>query len=382
MTITTYRPEKMFDGEAFYLQPFISVKDGVIIDIQTQGANHLGPIIELDGVLVPGFIDVQVNGGGGVLFNNAPQPESLLQMIKAHSRYGTTALLATLITDDISVMQAAADAVAYARKKQFPGILGIHFEGPHLSVAKKGVHPANLIRPISTAEWQLFERTDLGIKKITVAPENICPRDILKLTELGWVVSLGHSNATAEQVNAALAAGATGFTHLFNAMSPLTSREPGMVGAALEAEAAYCGIILDNHHVHRQSARLAWKLKGSAKLALVTDAMALVGSHQNSFELFSETITRQEDKLTTYTGQLAGSHLSMAQALNNAVNQFGIPFADALIMLSRTPAAWLKQSDYLGQIKIGRQADWVLLDKELNVRQTFIKNQPVEKLFT
>lgn len=381
MSLIQVRPETLFNGTEFIKHPLISVEHGRVTDIQNTVVTAPQNVIELPGLLVPGFIDVQVNGGGGVLFNNDPSCQTLLRMSRAHSQFGTTGMLATLITDNIEVMQAAANAVAHAIAHKYPGILGLHFEGPHLSVAKKGVHPAAHIRKISQAEWQLFSRDDLGVKMITVAPENISPSDITRLTQLGWIVSLGHSNATAQQVNQALTAGATGFTHLYNAMSPLTSREPGMVGAALDAQNAYCGIIIDTHHVHTQSARIAWQLKGSDKLALVTDAMALVGSEQQSFELFGEKIHLQDDKLTIHTGQLAGSHLSMQQALKNCIEVLGLPLKDVLQMLSKTPANWINQGSRLGQIQTGRAADWVLLDSQLTVTETYFNHQPADEVF-
>ncbi|MCU4677355.1 N-acetylglucosamine-6-phosphate deacetylase [Catenovulum sp. 2E275] len=374
-----FRPQQLFDGQQLLGNPLITVENGRVSAIELN--NKTTQAIELQGMLSPGFIDVQVNGGGGLLFNNAPNLNTLKQMSYAHSQFGSTGIMPTVITDDIEIMKQAADAVSQAISINLPGILGIHFEGPHLSVPKKGVHPQAHIRAISAAEWQVFERNDLGIKMITLAPECVSPDDIKHLKSLGWIICLGHSNTDLLTAQNALNAGANGFTHLFNAMSPLTSREPGMVGAALMAEQAFCGIIIDHHHVHPEMAKLAFKLKGADKLALVTDAMALIGSDQNSFSLFGETIYLNQDKLTILTGQLAGSHLSMQQAVKNCVNDLQLPLSDVLKMATSTPAHWLNQSQKLGKIAVGYPADWVLLDQELNVTQSWFSGINREQTF-
>ncbi|MER2491065.1 N-acetylglucosamine-6-phosphate deacetylase [Catenovulum sediminis] len=378
MTIQRYRPDQLFTGDHLMEKPVVSVENGTVISIE---ADSNLPALPLEGLLAPGYIDIQVNGGGGVLFNNQPSVESLRKMIIAHSQYGSTALLPTLITDDLATMQAAADAVAHARERKLAGILGIHFEGPHLSVEKKGVHPKQQIRPITDAEFAIFARQDIGIKVITLAPENVSVDDIRKLIQLNVIVCLGHSNASYEVVEAALDAGATGFTHLFNAMSPLTSRAPGMVGAALNSEKAWCGIIVDHHHMHPAVAQLACRVKGADKSILVTDAMALIGSKAQSFDLFGETVTLKGDKLTISTGQLAGSHLSMQKAVQNTVHDLKISLTDALKMASLSAARFLNCADQIGKIKAGYSADWILLDKALRVTSVWIKGTQREQLF-
>ncbi|EWH09147.1 N-acetylglucosamine-6-phosphate deacetylase [Catenovulum agarivorans DS-2] len=365
-----YRPDRLFDGKKFIEQPIVTVENGLIAKISFDQPE--AEIVELAGLLAPGYIDVQVNGGGGVLFNNAPTLATLKTMVAAHAKFGTTAMLPTLITDDIKVMQQGADAIATAISQQMPGILGVHFEGPHLSVAKRGVHPKDQVRGISQAEWAVFARQDLGIKKVTIAPETVSPDEISRLTELGCIVSIGHSNGSYQQAIDAISAGVSGFTHLYNAMSPLSSREPGIVGAALTAQQSYCGIIVDLHHVHPEVARLAFKCKGVDKLALVTDAMALIGSEKTKFELFGEEIELKGDKLQIATGQLAGSHLSMQQAVQNCVNHLDLLLADSLNMASLTPANWLGIAENYGSLTVGKRADWVVLDKHLNVMQSCI----------
>ena len=373
-----YRPHRLFDGKRFVEQPIVTVENGLIADISFEQPQ--AEVIELAGLLAPGYIDVQVNGGGGVLFNNVPELATLQTMVAAHASYGTTAMLPTLITDDIEVMQQGADAIAAAIAQQLPGILGVHFEGPHLSVAKKGVHPKEHVRGIREAEWAVFARQDLGIKLVTLAPETVTPAEITRLKELGCIVSIGHSNADYQQTADAIAAGASGFTHLYNAMSPLSSREPGVVGAALTAEHTYCGIIIDHHHVHPQVAKLAFKCKGADKLVLVTDAMALIGSEQTNFELFGEQVELNGDKLQIATGQLAGSHLSMQQAVQNCVNDLELSLADSLNMASLTPANWLGIAQNYGSLTVGKRADWVVLDAQLNVIQCCIAGQAQQLL--
>lgn len=372
-------PKQLFDGQKFINNPVVHVENGIITAIEPY--QRSSSITELDGLLAPGFIDIQVNGGGGLLFNNSPKLTTLQTMSYAHGQFGSTAIMPTLITDDIQIMSQAADAVSQAIANSVPGILGIHFEGPHLSEPKKGVHPAQHIREISPAEWTIFERQDLGVKIITLAPEQVSSESITRLKSLGWIICLGHSNASYSQTKAALAAGANGFTHLFNAMSALTSREPAMVGAALMSDEAYCGIIIDHHHLHPEIAKLAYKLKTAQKLVLVTDAMALIGSEQTKFDLFGEEITLQQDKLTISTGQLAGSHLSMQQAVKNCVQDLEIPLKETLQMASLTPAQWLRQTPDLGQITIGSKANWVLLDSDLIVQETWLNGFPRSKAF-
>lgn len=335
------------------------------------------PLLTLEeGSLIPGLIDVQVNGGGGILFNQAPDRQALRTMLKAHAQFGTTAMLPTVITDCIAVMHQAADTIATAIAEQEPGVLGIHFEGPHLSLAKKGVHPPGHIRSLSDAEWQLYRRKDLGIKVVTLAPETVAPELIAELVAEDVRVCLGHSNADSATVQAALNAGATGFTHLYNGMSPLTSREPGMVGTALTDNRSWCGIILDGHHLHPLAALLAYQAKPKGKLMLVTDAMSPVGTEQQQFDFFSGKVVRDGSRLTDPSGSLAGSVLDMITAVQQASQQLGISFAEALMMASAYPADFLGCADRLGRLAPGKQADLVWLDDSQQVRQSWIAGRP------
>lgn len=367
--------EQLFDGEAFYRDVPVTIEDGLIASLDTaSGAKE----IRYPGTLVPGFIDVQVNGGGGALFNSSPTVACIETIGKAHARFGTTGFLPTLITDDVQVMAKAADAVASAVAQKSAGVLGVHFEGPHLSVPKKGVHPQGFIREITEAELAIFCRQDLGIRVVTLAPENVSPEVIRLLVESGVKVCLGHSNADYDTVVAALAAGATGFTHLYNAMSPLGSREPGVVGAAIESETAWCGLIVDGHHVHPAAARVALRAKPRGKVMLVTDAMPPVGmDDETSFELFGTQVLRVGDRLNAVTGELAGCVLDMATAVENSVKMLGLPLGEALRMASLYPAEFLGIAENVGRLAVGQRADLVLLDNQHKVQANYIAGNAV-----
>jgi N-acetylglucosamine-6-phosphate deacetylase len=372
---TTYLASSLFNGQQFESNMLVRCDKGKISAIEAYTDQPFDE--RLNGLLVPGFIDVQVNGGGGVLLNNEPSFGTIKTMLTAHSQFGTTAMLPTLISDHILLMQRAADAVAEAISQQHPGIIGIHFEGPHLSQPKKGIHRADYIRPITDGELTQFCRQDLGKVVVTLAPENVSPDIIKQLVGAGVKVCLGHSNADSDTVFAALAAGATGFTHLFNAMSPLTSREPGMVGAALLDEQSYCGLIVDHHHVHPQCCKLAVKTKGANRIMLVTDAMAHVGSEQDTLNYFDTVITRNGDKLTVPDGTLAGSALDMASAVRNTHRDLGVTLIDALRMASASPAEFLGLQNHLGKLATGYQADLVLLDDKQQVLASWIAGNKV-----
>ena len=374
MSKTTLLADALFDGEVIRRSVPVTIDAGRIIALDSVGG--VEPT-RLPGLLAPGFIDIQVNGGGGVLFNDAPTVSTIARIGAAHARFGTTGFLPTLISDSAEVMARAADAVSAALGDGTPGVLGIHFEGPHLSLAKRGVHPARAIRPIGEREWALFARTDLGVRVVTVAPETVPASDITRLGELGVLVCLGHSNADVDTVQRALQAGATGFTHLYNAMSPLTSREPGMVGAALVDERSWCGLILDGVHVHPATARLALAAKPAGKIVWVTDAMPPVGTDATEFELFGAPIVRSGNSLRDRAGTLAGSVLDMATAVRNGVHLLGLSLAESLNMASRYPAELLRLGSERGRIAPGARADLVLLDDGLQIGATWIAGQLV-----
>ena len=359
--------EKVLMNGAWQHNQVLSIEKGVIADIAPLSyfkKDATATINErIRGAVIPGHIDTQVNGGGGAMFNHAPTLESINVMAEAHLKYGTTTLFPTLITDDIDTIEQAADAVSEAIAQAHPSVEGVHFEGPHLSVEKKGVHLPRYIRALSDRELATYTRRDIGQVLITVAPENV-PCDIIRdLVGQGVIVALGHSNAPLETVQNALDAGASGFTHLYNAMSPLTSREPGMVGAALFNNSV-CGIIVDHHHIHPKAVELAYKVKGPHQLMLVTDAMAHVGASDVTIAFFDTYITRQGNKLTTPDGTLAGSCLDMHGAVTNSINGINIALEHASTMASATPARFTKIHDRVGEIEVGKRANFLVINND------------------
>jgi N-acetylglucosamine-6-phosphate deacetylase len=328
-------------------------------------------------LLLPGFIDVQVNGGGGALFNAAPTVETIRRIGAAHRRFGTTGFLPTLISDTPEVMRAGLAAVEQALAQHVPGVLGIHLEGPFLADARKGVHDARHFHAPQTDELALLCAPHRGIRVLTLAPDRVPPATIRRLTEAGVIVCAGHTAADYATTHAALAAGVRGFTHLFNAMTPFGSREPGVVGAALEDAGSWCGIIVDGHHVHPASLRVALAAKPRGKLLLVTDAMPPVGADDPQFVLNGETIRIVDGVCQTAHGVLAGSALDMAGAVRNAVQLLGLPLDEAVRMASAYPADFLGLGASHGRIAAGCQADLVVLDDDLHVQRTWIAGVPL-----
>ncbi|WP_374014139.1 N-acetylglucosamine-6-phosphate deacetylase [Pseudoxanthomonas koreensis] len=338
-----------------------------------QARQHAGTVQDLGGGwLLPGFIDAQVNGGGGVLFNNDTSPEAIAAIGRAHRRFGTTGFLPTLISDGAQVMERAIGAVRAAIAAGVPGVLGIHLEGPYLAPARKGTHDAGRFRVPDAAEVAMATALDNGITLVTLAPEQV-PADIIRaFVARGAIVAAGHTAATYAQACAGLGAGVRGFTHLYNAMSPLQGREPGVVGAALEHRDSWCGVIVDGVHVHPASLRVALAAKPRGKVFLVTDAMPMVGSDDPSFELYGQAITAVDGVVRNGDGALAGSALDMATAVRNCVQLLGLPLEEAARMAATYPARFLGLEGRTGRIAAGLQADLVLLDQTLQVRETWI----------
>ncbi|WAC62641.1 N-acetylglucosamine-6-phosphate deacetylase [Pseudoxanthomonas sp. SL93] len=322
--------------------------------------------------LLPGFIDAQVNGGGGVLFNNTTTVDAIRTIAQAHRRFGTTGLLPTLISDDASVMQRAIDATHDAIAQGVPGVLGIHLEGPYLAPARKGTHDAGKFRVPGADEVRMATSLENGVTLLTLAPEQVPADTIRSMVERGAIVVAGHTAATYEQVRAGIEAGITGFTHLYNAMSPLQGREPGAVGAALEDDGSWCGVIVDGVHVHPASLRVALAAKPRGKVFLVTDAMPMVGSDDPSFDLYGETITAIDGVVRNAAGALAGSALDMGTAVRNSVRLLGLTLDEAARMASTYPAEFLGLGASHGRIAPGYRADLVALDEDLRVVDTWI----------
>ncbi len=324
------------------------------------------------GLLLPGFIDTQVNGGGGALFNESPSLETIARMAEAHRAFGTTGFLPTLISDDLATVRTGIDAARRAIEAGVPGVLGIHIEGPFLNASRKGIHDSSKFRRTDESSFELLTSLKVGRTLVTLAPEATSIEMIARLADAGVVVAAGHTNASYRETRAALDHGLTGFTHLFNAMSPLTSREPGVVGAALEDSASWCSIIVDGVHVDPVVLKVALRLKPLDRITLITDAMPCVGDGRTSFMLQGRRIMVRDGACYDQDGTIAGSILDMAAAVRNAVAMLDLDLVDAARMASRNPAEFLRLDDERGRIARGYIADLVLLDEDLRVTDTWI----------
>lgn len=364
--------QHVFDGIEMRGAGSVKISQGRIESVTFGGAEARAQIrLPRDAILAPGFIDIQVNGGGGVLLNHQPTEAGVRRIVEAHRKGGTTGCLPTLITDRSEVIEGLA-AVAQACLK-IPGVLGFHLEGPALNRSRKGIHPEGEIR--------VPDRRDLaairsfggrGRSVVTLAPECVPASMIGELTDAGLRIAAGHSDATAAEIGQAADRGISGVTHLFNAMSQLNVREPGLVGVALLDERLFAGIICDGIHVDRAGLRIAFRCKGRDRLMLVTDAMPLVGTSDRQFMLQGRQITLRENRLIGPDGTLAGAHLTMIEAVRNAVSLIEISLVDALIMASRTPAAFLGLESELGRIAPGYRADLVAFNANFEVLGTWI----------
>jgi N-acetylglucosamine-6-phosphate deacetylase len=324
------------------------------------------------GLLLPGFVDTQVNGGGGVLFNDTPDVATIEMIGRAHRRFGTTSFLPTLISDDLSVVNAAIAAVDAAIASGVPGVEGIHIEGPFISQARKGAHDSAHIRALNPEHVALLSSLRRGRTLVTLAPERASLETISKLHDAGVVIAAGHSNASYADIVEALARGVRGFTHLFNAMSPLQNREPGVVGAALHDPDSWCAIIVDGWHVHPVTLQIGLASKRHERFMLVTDAMPNVGTDLSSFPLQGRRIEVVDGRCIDEQGTLSGSALDMASAVRNTIDMLGLPIETAIRMASTYPAEFLGLGDQLGRIAPGYRANLVLADARLQVRATWI----------
>jgi N-acetylglucosamine-6-phosphate deacetylase len=366
--------DRVFDGHNWLSQAAVLVRGGRIVGLGSWGeipADWPQTRLPAGAFLAPGFIDLQVNGGGGVLLNDQPTADGMRAIARAHRRYGTTACLPTLISDTREQMRsaiAAARSIAGAE-----GVLGLHLEGPFISPQRPGVHrPDRIAKPGAGDLEQLCELADAGRSLVTLAPECV-PADFVRtLTSSGVRVSIGHSEASAAVVMQAVADGATGVTHLFNAMPPLSARAPGIIGAALVERRLAAGLIVDGIHVDPVSVRAAFAAKGPDRIALVTDAMPTVGSSLDRFQLIGRTIKLADGRLTTEEGTLAGAHLDMASAVRNTVRLAQLPLEHALRAASLTPARFLGLDNERGTLVEGARADLVALTEELTVIATWI----------
>jgi len=372
--MTALSPTRLFTGDRVVEGVTVHISDGRISDANSKPSPATA---KLEGLLAPGFIDVQVNGGGGVLFNDAPTVATLAKIATAHKRFGVTGFMATLISDERAKIAAALDAVGEAVRTGVEGVLGLHLEGPWLFEPRRGVHPSGHLRQFDAGDLALLTLKRSFPLLVTVAPERIDEASLRALASAGVIVSLGHSSAAAEEIEAALGAGATGFTHLFNAMPALSAREPGPIGAALATKDAWAGLILDGIHVHPLSARVALAAKTARKLVLVSDSMATVGTSASSMSLSGEQVMLSKGALRTKAGTLAGAHLDLSTAVRNAVALLGATTPEALRMASLTPAEFLGVDHERGRISPGCRADFVLLGTGLEVLKVWIGGREV-----
>ncbi|HVI28760.1 N-acetylglucosamine-6-phosphate deacetylase [Hansschlegelia sp.] len=379
MSLTALLPDRLFDGDSFREGCAVLIEGARIAGVAAANEIPSHAAVEVvPGLLAPGFIDVQVNGGGGVLLNDDQSPAAMARIAAAHRRYGTTGLLPTLITDAREKMVAALRSVETAVAAKTPGVLGVHIEGPFLNPARKGVHDPAFMRAPDEADLDLLTSAAAGAILVTLAPEMVHAGAISRLSAAGVRIAAGHTEATPEQLEGALAEGLSGYTHLFNAMPPMAGRAPGPVGAALSERRTFCGLIADLHHVAAPSLMAAIAAKGPQRIMLVTDAMSTVGAEMTEFVLQGRRILRAGGRLTTEDGTLAGSDLDMATSVRNAVQRLRTPLADALAMASRSPAEFLGLEKERGRIAIGFAADLVALDENLEARATWIAGQREE----
>ncbi|MBB3951318.1 N-acetylglucosamine-6-phosphate deacetylase [Aureimonas jatrophae] len=369
----------IFDGERRRSEVDLRVRDGRVVAIEPMGGTDADEIVRVPGgLLAPGFVDIQVNGGGGVLLNETPSVDGVRTICETHARFGTTALLPTVITDRPEVTFAALDAVAQALASGVPGCAGIHVEGPFIAKARKGAHDPSLIRPMTEEDLRRLVASPVRPLLITVATESVTNAQIARLAEAGLHVSIGHCDASYDEAMAAFENGANCVTHLFNAMSQLGHRDPGLAAAALDHPGVWAGIIPDGHHVHPAMVALALRAKrGERRMIAISDAMPTVGVADTVFTLSGRTATRENGRLTLDDGTLAGADVAVIDVVRFLVNRMNVPLEEALRLSSRHPAEFLRQEGERGCLRRGARADIVWLSDELDVRGVWIGGKPV-----
>ncbi|RUM95440.1 N-acetylglucosamine-6-phosphate deacetylase [Pseudaminobacter arsenicus] len=366
---------RIFDGETWHDNAALVVRDGSIHGIMRDADADITCIDLGGGIITPGFIDLQVNGGGGIMLNDDPSLETIRTICAAHAPFGTTALLPTLITDTREITASAIEAGAQAARQKVPGFLGLHLEGPHLSLARKGAHDPALIRPMDDEDQAalIAARQKLPVLLTTLAPESVALHRIEALSAADVVVSLGHTDTSYAQALDVVLAGASMATHLFNAMSQLGSREPGLAGAVLDSGTLWAGLIADGIHVDPATIAIALRAKQEpARIFLVTDAMATIGTDLQSFMLNGREIRRENGRLTLDDGTLAGADLDMISAVRFIHETIGLELGEALRMASLYPAQAVGQGNRLGRFEPGTAANILHLSDALEVQRVWI----------
>ena len=357
MDVMAFTGAAIFDGETLHDDSALLVRDGVVVGIRRVSNLGIEQEFKLSGgVITPGFVDLQANGGAGLMLGDADDVDGIIEICQAHRKLGTSGVLLTLISDSTDNSRRILELAQQAARASVPGFLGLHLEGPHLSKSYKGAHPEQHIRAMSAedCQWLCQAAATLPTLMVTLAPEVSTPEQIRSLAEAGVIVSLGHSAADANTTRAAFGAGASSVTHLFNAMRPLHHREVGIIGVALADPDVYVGLIVDGVHVAPEALQLAINGKrGRGKVFVVSDAMALVASELQQFHLHGRLVKRAQDRLQLEDGTLAGAALSLPECLAYLHKSVGVSLQRALTMLTSNPAQLIRRNQDIGTIKGG-----------------------------
>ena len=371
---------KLFNGIDFIEHKALLIDDQYIAGIVNEDAIPTDfQVKKLEGgILSPGFIDLQVNGGGGKLFNNSPDKESLNTIISAHQYFGTTSIMPTVISDSLNILQKCTDTISNEINNNH-SLLGIHIEGPFFNVKYRGVHQKQYINTINASYLNLFETLDKFPVMLTLAPECISIKQLKHLKSLGFKILAGHTDANYDQLEEAVKYGLDGFTHLFNAMGQISAREPGVVGSAFDFDETSASIIVDLHHVHPSLINLSFKQKPKGKLFFVSDSMATINHGEPSFELYDEVVSESNGRIINSEGKLAGSSITQIDAIKNAYQKCSIPLESAISMATLYPAEYLGVSDYIGQLKKGYRADLAHFDSNFHVQNVWLAGKQIKE---
>ena len=371
---------KLFNGIDFIEHKALLINDQHIAGIVNEDAIPTDfQVKKLEGgILSPGFIDLQVNGGGGKLFNNSPDKESLNTIISAHQYFGTTSIMPTVISDSLNILQKCTDTISNEIDNNH-SLLGIHIEGPFFNVKYRGVHQKQYINTINASYLNLFETLDKFPVMLTLAPECISIKQLKHLKSLGFKILAGHTDANYDQLEEAVKYGLDGFTHLFNAMGQISAREPGVVGSAFDFDETSASIIVDLHHVHPSLINLSFKQKPKGKLFFVSDSMATINHGEPSFELYDEVVSESNGRIINSEGKLAGSSITQIDAIKNAYQKCSIPLESAISMATLYPAEYLGVSDYIGQLKKGYRADLAHFDSNFHVQNVWLAGKQIKE---